>query len=257
MSEQSKIGTKKRAFCAACKGDRNCEIKGHHRESYSDENFDWWKDWYLLVCCGCDHVFAQSEASDSESSYAVGYDRNNDIVYHEDIQVSSWPAKFKRERPEWLDRLVSLVEHDRSGDLESCLFQVYEALDHDLNILAAIGIRTTFDVASEILGVEPGKPFDQKLKSMEAAGQITPSQRDDFDVLINAGNASAHRGWNPSFEDLDPLVDSLEHFIADKFVTPHLRKKTADGVAKLRSKVPQRAKKKGSAKKKPQGGQAT
>ncbi|MDX8449254.1 DUF4145 domain-containing protein [Mesorhizobium captivum] len=249
MSEESKIGTTKRAFCAACKGERNCEIKGHHRETYSDEHFDWWKDWYLLVCRGCDHVFALSEASDSESTYPVGQDRNGEFEYHQDVQTSSWPAKFKRARPEWLDRLVGLVEHDRSDDLESCLFQVYEALDHDLNILAAIGIRTTFDVASEILGVDPDQPFEQKLTSMESDGQITPSQRDDFEVLINAGNASAHRGWNPSFQDLDPLVDSLEHFISDKFVTPHLRKKTADGVAKLRSKVPQRVKK-GRAKKK-------
>lgn len=245
MSDESKIGKKQKAFCASCKGERNCEIKGHHRESGSEANgqYDWWKDWYLLVCCGCDHVFAQSEFTDSESYYPVGQDRNGDFEYEHDILVKSWPAKFKRDRPEWLDRLNGYVEHERSEDLEACLLQVYEALDHDLNILAAIGIRTAFDVASEILGVDPDMPFERKLKGMEESGVITPSQRDNFEVLINAGNASAHRGWNPSFKDLDPLVDSLEHFITDKFVTPQLRKKAAEGVAKVKSKVPQRHRK--------------
>lgn len=256
MSEENKIGSRQKAFCPSCKGERNCEIKGHHRVTGSEGNYDWWKDWYLLVCCGCDHVFAQSEFTDSESHYPVGYDSAGNVEYEQDILVKSWPAKFKRDRPAWLDRLNSYIEHDKSADLEACLFQIYEALDHDLNILAAIGIRTAFDVASEVLGVDPEQAFEVKLKSMEDSGLITPSQRDDFEVLINAGNASAHRGWNPSFKDLDPLVGSLEHFITDKFVTPQLRKKSADGVAEVRSKVPQRLKKKKEAAlSAPQGGQ--
>ncbi|MCK9551239.1 DUF4145 domain-containing protein [Aquamicrobium sp.] len=240
---ESKIGSKLKAFCANCKGDRNCEIKGHHRVSDSDGRIDWWCDWYLLVCCGCDHVFAQSVASDSESYYPVGYAPDGSPEYELDEQIRSWPARFKRPRPSWLDKLEHDIEHPKASDFSACLIQVYEALDHDLNILAAIGIRTSFDVASEILGVEPEKGFESKLAEMEKKSLITPSQRSDFEVLINAGNASAHRGWNPSFQDLDPLVDTLEHFINDTFVVPHLRKKAADGVAKVKTKVPVRNKK--------------
>ena len=184
----------------------------------------------------------------SESTYPVGYDGQGDTLYERDVTIKSWPARFKRTRPEWLDRLSGLLKSERSSDLEACLTQVYEALDHDLNILAAIGIRTTFDVASEMLGVDSDLQFQRKLDSMDKQGIITPSQRDDFEVLINAGNASAHRGWNPDFKDLDPLVDSLEHFIADKFVTPELRKKAADDVAKVGAKVPKRAAKRASQK---------
>lgn len=240
---ESKIGSKLKAFCANCKGDRNCEIKGHHRVSDSDGRVDWWCDWYLLVCCGCDHVFAQSVASDSESHYPVGYDREGNLEYEHNEHIRSWPARFKRSRPTWLDTLERDIEHAKASDFSACLVQLYEALDHDLNILAAIGIRTSFDVASEILGVDPDKGFESKLAEMENKSLITPSQRSDFEVLINAGNASAHRGWNPSFQDLDPLVDTLEHFINDTFVVPHLRKKAADGVAKVKTKVPVRNKK--------------
>jgi hypothetical protein len=83
---------------------------------------------------------------------------------------------------------------------------------------------------------------------METRGLITPSQSEEFEVLINAGNASAHRGWKPSFNDIDPLMDTLEHFINDAFVTPHLRKASAERLAKVRSKVPPRRKRTGKMK---------
>lgn len=243
MSE-SKIGQKLKAFCANCKGERNCEIKGHHLVSESSREIDWWCNWYLLVCCGCDHVFAQSISSDSESNYAVGYDRNGNTEYEQDEVIRSWPARFKRPRPDWLALLDNNIEHEKAADFSACLTQVYEALDHDLNILAAIGIRTTFDVASEILGIDPDQGFEQKLTEMEQKSLITPSQKEEFDVLINAGNASAHRGWNPKFDDLDPLVDALEHFINDKFIIPPARLRASAGVAKLKGKVPERPKRK-------------
>ncbi|WP_353035168.1 DUF4145 domain-containing protein [Mesorhizobium sp. M1328] len=66
----------------------------------------------------------------------------------------------------------SYIEHDKSADLEACLFQIYKALDHDLNILAAIGIRSAFDVASEVLGIDPEQAFEAKLKTMEDSGLI-------------------------------------------------------------------------------------
>lgn len=246
MNAESKIGTKLKAFCANCKGERNCEIKGHHKTSESDGNYDWWTDWYLLVCRGCDHVFAQSVSSNSDSYYPVGQDRDGNFEYENHEVVKSWPARFKRDRPVWFDTFEHHIKQDRARDLSSCLLQVYEALDHDLNILAAMGIRTTFDVASEILGVDPESSFQRKLKDMETKGLITPTQRDEFDVLINAGNASAHRGWNPSFNDLDPLMDTLENFINNVFVVPHKRQEEAKKLAKVKPKVPGRKKKEAS-----------
>ncbi len=241
---ESKIGQKRKAFCSNCKGERNCEIKGHHRESGSDHYIQWWTNWYLLVCCGCDHVFAEAVSSDSESCYQVGEYPDGEPEYEQDERISSWPARFKRDRPNWFESLQKSIKHDRAHDFQSCLLQVYEALDHDLNVLAAIGIRTTFDVASEILGIDPDQQFKVKLNEMEKNNFITPSQRDDFEVLINAGNASAHRGWVPSFSDLDPLMETLEHFINDQFIRPELMRKAAEGVAKMKGKVPPKGSKK-------------
>ncbi|MBX8826052.1 DUF4145 domain-containing protein [Ochrobactrum sp. SFR4] len=244
MTTEAPIIKTRKAFCANCKGDRHCEIKGHHREYESDSRsgIDWWRNWYLLVCRGCEHVFAQSVSSDSESFYPIGYDCSGNIEYDQDEVINYWPAQFKRERPNWFDVMHNYITHDRASDFQSCLLQVYTALDHDLNILAAIGIRTTFDVASEILGIDTEQPFDKKLKQMLLQNYITASQKDNLDVLINAGNASAHRGWDPSFDELNALMGALEDFINDRFVRPEQEKKTAEKVALIKDKVPARKK---------------
>lgn len=181
----------------------------------------------------------------------VGYDQDGDIEYEQDERIESWPARFKRDRPDWFQKLESYIKHERAHDFAGCLLQVYTALDHDLNVLAVIGIRTTFDVASEILGVDPDQAFESKLQAMEDKGLITPSQRTEFDILINAGNASAHRGWTPEFKDLDALMDTLEHFINAQFVAPRLRELTAKKVAEMKGKVPARPKKAKAATPKP------
>ncbi|ACE89492.1 hypothetical protein RHECIAT_CH0000499 [Rhizobium etli CIAT 652] len=237
MAVESLIGSKLKAYCSNCRGDRNCEIKGHHQENDDGDYGFWWRrDWYLLVCCGCDHVFAQSVAIDSES-YHQEYDSSGDVITVPDETVRSWPARSKRDRPEWFQH-SSIETKAAVGDLSASLVELYGALDHDLNVLAAIGIRTSFDIAAEILGVDPSKNFQRKLDEMVSKNLIRQSEREHLDVLINAGNASAHRGWTPSFSDLSTLMDTLESFLNDVFIVPAKKEAAAAKMAKIKAKVP-------------------
>jgi hypothetical protein len=47
--------------------------------------------------------------------------------------------------------------------LDRFFADTYVALNNDLRILAAIGIRTAFDRASQLLGIAPEKTFADKL----------------------------------------------------------------------------------------------
>lgn len=242
MSTESRTGTKLKAFCADCKGDRNCEVRGHHQVSEHDarHGMSWWTDYYLLICCGCDHVFFQSVSSDSNSHYPVGEDHQGNYIYETDETIRTWPAPYKRERPGWFPELGLHNDHNRSIDLQKCLTEVYEALDSDLNVLAGIGTRTVFDIATEILGIDTELPFIKKLNEMVTKNLITSSQKDHLEVVINAGGASAHRGWLPQVEDLNTLMDILEDFIHDSFILPAKIKTTAENIAKVKKKVPPR-----------------
>jgi hypothetical protein len=134
-----KIGSAIKAYCSRCRGQRNCEVAGHQIES-GDEGggqYMWRTDWYLLVCCDCDHIFAQSVATNSEDyDQDYGLDGEVETEYRETIR--SWPAKSKRERPDWFT--IGSIEADQPTiPLDQSLFELYGALDQDLMCSPQLG----------------------------------------------------------------------------------------------------------------------
>lgn len=229
-----------RAHCGRCNGIRNCDVKGTHSEKGEEGGgqYYWTVDWYLLVCRGCDFPFAQTVATDSENVHQY-YDENNEYAqeYIEDIR--SWPAKSKRQKPDWFKHgRIEGLSYLQESSLNNALNELYLALDSDLLILSSIGIRTAFDAASEVLEIETGLSFERKLKALVEKGKIRESESDALKVLIEAGSAAAHRGWKPRPNQLDVQMDILEEFILNSMVLPARQKKKEDEVKKLKMAVP-------------------
>jgi len=179
-------------------------------------------------------------STDSES-YTPYYDHDGELRYEHDETIVMWPAKAKRERPEWFGG--NTVESDHSTfELDASLRELYGALDHDLNVLASIGIRTSFDIVSEVLKVDPAKRFEQKVADLVDKGFIKEAEKDHINILVDAGSASAHRGWKPRVTDLDALMDILEDFIFNSLVLPSRKKARAARIAKVKEKVPPKQK---------------
>jgi hypothetical protein len=113
-------------------------------------------------------------------------------------------------------------------------------LDNDLNMLAAIGLRTSFDIASEQLGVAANLTFEKKLDALLAEGFIEESGLEQLSVLVEVGSASAHRGWIPNAAQLITLMQLLENFIYKAFIAPVRLKHHAAEIAKIMGLVPKR-----------------
>lgn len=227
----------KKAHCSQCGGERNCDILGHHGESGGDGFFDWHRDWNILRCRGCEHVFVQTVATNSED-YDHYFDEYGQEAVHHDETVAYWPALSRRTVPDWIGRVSAFGEEKLP--LKAALDELYGALENDLNTLASIGIRTTFDIASELLGVEPELTFAKKLDKLVDLGHIGVVDRERLAALVDAGSASAHRGWKPSQEDISIMADVLEHFIHAAIVAPEDRKLLDQRAASIRKKVPAR-----------------
>jgi len=228
----------KKAHCANCKGSRNCDIRGEFDDGYSDEVISGNTKWLILQCRGCETVFVQTVSTNSEDyDYAERPYGESDIEYNE--RISYWPAILRRERPQWFEHGI---EAENVGSLSEVMTELYVALEKDLAILSAIGIRTSFDVASGLLGVEERLPFNKKLEQLVSLGKIGASDSERLAALVDAGSASAHRGWSAKSEDLSTMVEILEHFVFDAFVHPHRAKKLDEQASKLRARVPARGK---------------
>lgn len=234
------VGDIQKAFCRKCGGDRNCEVRGFHQEAESDRYYDWRINWEILCCRGCSEVFCRTVATDSES-LDHDYDEDGNTITTQIETTAYWPAKSKRAKPSWMAEFQSVLA-DVEGLIEP-LNELYVALDNDLVMLATIGVRTVFDVSSEALKVPSNLPFAGKLDELVKLGKIGPFDKDNLETLVEAGNASAHRGWLPSTNELNTIVDILEHFLSISFIDPEKRRQLDVKAKKLKAKVPPRLKK--------------
>lgn len=139
--------------------------------------------------------------------------------------ITHWPTPTRRARPDWMLDNFAGISAISDPDLRRLLDEVYAALDTDLRVLAAIGIRTSFDRASELLGIEPDLSFQAKLRALEGSGHIGANEKEILDALTDAGSAAAHRGWRPSTEELNTMMEIIESFLHRSFVLGHEARK--------------------------------
>lgn len=217
-----------RAPCPSCGPDRLADIVGEHVQKGEEEESEiWWITTHrLLQCRGCESVFVVRENVFSEDEEEFHDPRTGEWHSAPIVRKTYWPSPAKRKQPEWL--LDFRVLND---PISSLLDELYSALDGDLRVLAAMGIRTVFDRGSEMLGVDPSLQFNQKLDALKDIGRVSQHERDLLDVLTDAGGAAAHRGWKPSLHDLTTMMDILEAFLHRNLVL-------GDAAAALRSRVP-------------------
>ena len=199
----------RKAECSQCGGVRNCEVKGTHLVSYDDEQFSGRTYWRILECRGCENVFVQTVATNSED-YENFYEDDGSVGTRHSETFRYWPALSKRPRPEWMSyHGISDKDSPEVDALDKAMVELYGALDGDLRMLAGIGIRKAYDIASEILGIDPDLTFFEKMNALVTGNKITSLDRSRLETMIDAGSASAHRGWRPSPQDLNTMMNLL------------------------------------------------
>lgn len=117
--------------------------------------------------------------------------------------------KLIRQKPDWYEKL--------DAEYQSLLNEIYMALAIDIQSLAAMGLRTVIDMVCNKLVGDLG-PFDKKLEALLGKGFINNNEREILVIAIDAGSASAHRGHTPKKEDLNTLLDIVEHLLKGVYV---------------------------------------
>ena len=243
----NQLGSIKKARCPSCGGSRNCRVKGYFEEPGFGEGDELWSylDYYLLVCQGCSNAFLQIEERWSEDfSNIMAIDKE----YFKDYKptIVTWPSPLKRRIPERFKKYGDHIFYNYSELLGRMLEEVYEAYDKELLILASVGIRTCFDIVSTSLGIDSNLSFAKKLGKLLEGGHVTQIEKDILAVLVEAGNASAHRGWSPDPQDISILLNILENFIENTIIKPIETKMLEETVATIKEKIPPRPSRKNS-----------
>lgn len=203
--------------CPNCGGERNCDIHGRvkKRWEWSDRkgnSVDGAVEHILLECKGCETVFCEiSEWNSEDVDY--WYDANGDTQCEYARRVSTYPKPTSRIKPAWLEAVAN-----SDLTLHTILDEMYLACDNGAFILAAIGLRTALDRAMEVLGIEQALTFAEKLKKLRDGGWIGETEYLILEVVTDAGNAAAHRGWQPDEQQVFQLVQAMEVFLQRAFI---------------------------------------
>jgi len=114
-----------------------------------------------------------------------------------------YPPRVSRRPPPWLNL-------HRDEEIRGLLAEVYTALHADQRRLAMMGCRAVVDrVLVQAVGDAGG--FEEKLGRMVDQHLLSQPHREILFAAIDAGSASAHRGYLPNPEALDHVVSIVEH----------------------------------------------
>jgi hypothetical protein len=188
-----------KGHCPRCGPDRISDIIKEHHVDYADDDSNTWGyiNYRILGCRGCASIYFQTSEYHSEEGGEIK------------PTISHWPIPQKRRKPDWTFMFLLL----NADDCYELFEELYAAFNSGHNILAAIGVRTAFDRASELLGAAPEKTFGEKIKYLASKGFIGAEEEKALGVLVQAGNAITHRRWSADAKGLELLISILENLI--------------------------------------------
>lgn len=203
-------------------------MRGRHRVASADEEdgTSSAETGFILECCGCECVYFRRDFWFSEWETLAEHPVTGEPRLEGGIKTTYWPSPVQRKQPDWAAKVEGA-----DPDLGRLLGEMYAALNTDLRVLAAIGARTAFDRSSELLGVDTSLPFRQKLEELVRLGKVGTDEQETIRILVDAGSAAAHRGWRPTAEELNTMMDVIEAFLYRSFIV-------GDGIKKLKVSVP-------------------
>jgi len=211
-----------KTYCGSCQKETNqtVEYKNHEIEpleilAKDDKNLKteslWmvgFNIWQISKCNGCEKLtfkhIVKTERDDSK-----------DIIFQ-------FPKEYARKYPEWYRKLpIKYLE---------ILREVYFSINVGCFIIALIGIRTILDVYIVDKVGDVGT-FKQKLNKLVEKGFITKSKISSLETAIDAGNASAHRGYKPEKEVLLKIMDIVDNLLESEIIDREsvlIKQKTPD-----------------------------
>lgn len=197
-----------RSFCNVCSHETDHDVVFQDGSISEGPNGEVAESRILTVKCrGCG-----DQAIRQEQWYFDGVpDPGNENTL---VGVTYKPPRLWRRAPGWL---ASLDEID--PDLKGLLDEVYSATnDHQVRLLS-MGVRSVLDhVMNRILEQDVGT-FRNKLTQMVARGHLTEKQRDNLEIVIDAGSASTHRGFKPPRQLVEEMVIVMEGIVREHYIT--------------------------------------
>ena len=205
-------------FCPHCQEFRQCNILRKYVSNIEiPEALIYSCDTHLILQCrGCEKIFYELETWNSEDTIEEIDELGEPRLVPKKYKKTYPPSQIFRKNP-----FQSLTDPTFKKELGDLLQELYSAYNINALILTAIGIRTVIEKTATIVGIDPSKyfHFEKKIEQLEQKGFIGKNDRQALTTLVESGNAAAHRAWAPTKRELSTLLDFLEGFLHNLFIT--------------------------------------
>lgn len=214
-------------YCNSCGKETKHEIlasvkQGDYETDESTYIISWDYHYQTLQCRGCEHVTYRTRLYHSEMQ-----DDERSPIY-EDVY---FPPLAIHQKPKWYNEL--------SDEFRLVLDEVYIAFQNNLRYLTAVGTRTAIDMMIVDKIGDVGT-FQQKIKALLDRSFINEEEKELIEVVTEAGNAAAHRGYSPDIRQLKSVIDILESLLYKLYIQEKGHKRLLEQARKIKATVPPR-----------------
>ncbi len=123
------------------------------------------------------------------------------------------PQRLWLQQPNWVEKLEEV-----DNTIYGLLVEVYSAANDDQFRLLSMGVRAALDHVMTYLIGDAGS-FERKLDKMVEKKHISENQKDMLLVVIDAGSATAHRGYKPPRDLLEQMIAVMQIIIQQHYIT--------------------------------------
>lgn len=218
------IGDIEKFFCNECKRETRHFIRGEYQATEHDkkEFISFTRRLLIIECCGCENLALVKKTHFSEDvDYSIHPITGEQIV-EATWQEEIYPPVSYRAAPDWFEDLPDPT-------LRQISEEIYKSLQTESHYLATFGSRTLIDRLI-VLTVGDQGSFVKGLQALQDSGKVSKHERDILQPIIDAGNAAAHRGWAPSIDLLETILDTVEGLIHRLLVLPKLAEELEEAV---------------------------
>jgi uncharacterized protein DUF4145 len=246
LHAQALLPPTERVYCNECGGLRNHQVISAHKSKIwrddpiqhflqetgdvlphlidatedSDERHECTVCFEILRCKGCD-----CETVRRIEYWKMLEDAFEDILreqigdqeYEALFQITRYPPPMARRAPGWI-ALLARAERNIPNGVTELVREIYQALQSGSRRLVVMGVRSVLEAVIFDKTNRDERNFKKNLNNFQQAGYLSTHQEKNVYEIIKAGNASTHRGWTPTDDEVTTLLDITESVIESTYL---------------------------------------
>jgi len=201
-------------FCYRCGKHTNHIVLAEKAiRSNPDYEDPWGEDHYFGQCAGCDAI-----------TYAISSWHEHDWNSHTGVMDSTWKTYPRADTA----RQSMADKHHLPGKISSIYQEVIGAMNAQLPVLAAIGLRTLIEAICRERNIAVGN-LEKLIDGLATSGVLSTAQASILHGHRFLGNLAAHEVVSPKPRELIAAMEIAETVLRTIYVLPELSKQITTG----------------------------